>query len=157
MLIEISAGEAASRVWWTFTSVWVSATKLEPAWSVSVCTNVPSLCWVWKERLPILTNGERRAVRDHGQGLVLSYNTASAPSPPCLNRAGEAPPASLQKRLSMRRLAFLSHILRGGVSRVQLLALHQGHNHTSERVDFKGGHAGWTELLPWPAAVLVGP
>ena len=64
MLIEISAGEAASRVWWTFTSVWVSATKLEPAWSVSVCTNVPSLCWVWKERLPILTNGERRAVRD---------------------------------------------------------------------------------------------
>ena len=38
------------------------------------------------------------------------------------------------KLLSMRRLAILSHTLRGGISRVQLLAL-QGHNHTSERVD----------------------
>ena len=46
--------------WWTVTSLWVAATMLEPAWSVYV----PSLCWVWKERLPILTNGERRAVRD---------------------------------------------------------------------------------------------
>ena len=38
------------------------------------------------------------------------------------------------KRLSMRRLATLSHTRRGGVSGAQLLAL-QGHNHTSERVD----------------------
>ena len=38
------------------------------------------------------------------------------------------------KLLRMRQLAILSHTLRGGISRVQLLAL-QGHNHTSERVD----------------------
>ena len=38
------------------------------------------------------------------------------------------------KRLSMRRLATLSHTRRGGVSGAQLLAL-QGHNHTFERVD----------------------
>ena len=45
----------------------------------------------------------------------------------------EAAPA-VAKRLSMRRLATLSHTRRGGVSGAQLLAL-QGHNHTSERVD----------------------
>ena len=43
-------------------------------------------------------------------------------------------PGVAAKLLSMRRLAILSHTLRGGISRVQLLAL-QGHNHTSERVD----------------------
>eukprot|EP00964_Phaeocystis_antarctica_P002558 scaffold1333_cov42-Phaeocystis_antarctica.AAC.1 len=67
----------------------------------------------------------------------------------------ESAPGVAAKLLRMRRLAILSHTLRGGISRVQLLAL-QGHNHTSERVT-KGGHAGWTQLLPWPAAVLVGP
>ena len=63
---------------------------------------------------------------------LLSYNTASAPLPVSTEPARR--PRRRCKRLSMRRLAFLSHILRGGVSRVQLLAL-QGHNHTSERVD----------------------
>ena len=43
-------------------------------------------------------------------------------------------PGVAAKLLSMRRLAILAHTLRGGISRVQLLAL-QGHNHTSERVD----------------------
>ena len=46
----------------------------------------------------------------------------------------ESAPGVAAKLLSMRRLAILSHTLRGGISRVQLLAL-QGHNHTSERVD----------------------
>ena len=46
----------------------------------------------------------------------------------------ESAPGVAAKLLSMRQLAILSHTLRGGISRVQLLAL-QGHNHTSERVD----------------------
>eukprot|EP00964_Phaeocystis_antarctica_P003508 scaffold1881_cov62-Phaeocystis_antarctica.AAC.5 len=34
VLIEISAGEELPVAWWMVTSVWSSATKLEPAWSV---------------------------------------------------------------------------------------------------------------------------
>ena len=62
------------------------------------------------------------------------YSIASERRRRASSQTTESAPGVPAKLLRMRRLAILSHTLRGGISRVQLLAL-QGHNHTSERVD----------------------